>query len=104
LDAILQFELSAFRERLSNHRSKHEICSHQFENLRVSINGGTPIAGWFVRENSVKMDDLGEPHDVGNLHMFPVQFLNHFHENNCGIVPMGSPLAVATSSATCAAA
>ena len=23
----------------------------------VSINGGTPIAGWFVRENRTKMDD-----------------------------------------------
>ena len=27
--------------------------------LGVSINGGTPIAGWFIKENTVKMDDLG---------------------------------------------
>ena len=24
-----------------------------------SINGGSPIAGWFMRENPIKMDDLG---------------------------------------------
>ena len=27
----------------------------------VSINGGTPIAGWFLRENSIKIADLGVP-------------------------------------------
>jgi hypothetical protein len=26
--------------------------------LRVSINGGAPIAGWFIVENLVKIDDL----------------------------------------------
>ena len=29
--------------------------------MEVSINGSTPIAGWFIRENPIKMDDLGEP-------------------------------------------
>ena len=24
--------------------------------MGVSINGGTPIAGWFIRENPIKMD------------------------------------------------
>ena len=29
--------------------------------LGVSINGGSPIAGWFVMGNPVKMDDLAVP-------------------------------------------
>ena len=27
----------------------------------VSINVGTPIAGWFIMDNSIKIDDLGVP-------------------------------------------
>ena len=26
--------------------------------MEVSINGGTPIAGWCIMENLIKMDDL----------------------------------------------
>ena len=27
--------------------------------MEVSINGGTPIAGWFTMENPIEMEDLG---------------------------------------------
>jgi len=29
--------------------------------MEVSINGGTQIAGWFVVEDPMKMDDFGDP-------------------------------------------
>ena len=32
----------------------------EYHNIGVYINGGTPIAGWFVVENTIKMD-LGVP-------------------------------------------
>ena len=34
-----------------------------------SINGGTPTAGWFIREKLMKMDDLEGTPISGNLHM-----------------------------------
>ena len=30
-------------------------------NMGVSINGESPIAGWFMIEKPIKMDDLGVP-------------------------------------------
>ena len=36
--------------------------------MGVSINGGTPIAGWFMKEKPTKMDDLGVPPIFGNPH------------------------------------
>ena len=40
--------------------------SHQRRNieLEVSIHGGSPIAGWFIMEHPIKLDDLGI---LGNL-------------------------------------
>ena len=36
--------------------------------------GGTPIAGWFIVENKIRMDDdWGYPYDLGSLHMLYVQ-------------------------------
>ena len=36
------------------------------QQTRGSINGAIPIAGWFIVENPMKMDDLGTP-ILGNL-------------------------------------
>jgi hypothetical protein len=35
--------------------------------LRVSIHGGTPIAGWFIIEHPIRMDDLRGTSILGNL-------------------------------------
>ena len=34
---------------------------HEKSNMVVSIDGGTPITGWFIRENPINMDDLEVP-------------------------------------------
>ena len=32
-----------------------------YPEMGVSLNGATPIAGWFIRDNPLKMDDFGVP-------------------------------------------
>ena len=33
----------------------------KWPSMGVSINRGTPIARWFIMDNTIKMDDLGVP-------------------------------------------
>ena len=40
-----------------------------FKFMGVSINEGTPIAGWFMMENPINMGDLVAPPFLGNLHI-----------------------------------
>ena len=42
-----------------NHRAIGIIYICIYIYMRVSINGGTPIAGWVIVENPIKIDDLG---------------------------------------------
>ena len=37
--------------------------------MGVSINGGSPIAGWFMVEHPIEMVDLGVPLIYGNPHI-----------------------------------
>ena len=61
-----RFHLSSLA-RVSGHslsspaKKRHAPWNTVIRDIRVSINRGTPIAGWFIRENTIKMDDLGVP-------------------------------------------
>ena len=37
--------------------------------MGVSINGGSPIAGWLIMGHPAKMDDLGGTGMLGNRHI-----------------------------------
>ena len=56
------------------------ICSL----IMCSIDLGTPMAGWFLMDNPIKMDDdWGYPYDPGNHHLFPESLVTiNNHENN----------------------
>ena len=46
--------------------------------LEVSINGGSPIDGWFIMEKSIKIDDLGGTPILGNPHLWIIYDLCPF--------------------------
>ena len=53
---------------------------YMISDLGVSINGGTPIAGWFIMEHSISMDDDWGTPIYGNHHLnFPRKMMQDVH-------------------------
>ena len=49
------------------------------EDLGLYIRSGTLIAGWFISENLVRMDDLGKNcHTAGCLMIFPAVYISKY--------------------------
>ena len=57
---------SPYRQQMAGKPSKIQVI---WRNFPENVDSGVPKMDGFIRENPVKMDDLGVPPILGNLHM-----------------------------------